>query len=88
MLERMVENYGIPVSLYADRHTIFQSPNKDKAEFDSSISVNDTQLGRALKELGVELIPARSPQAKGRIERLWNTLQSRLPVEFALNNIT
>lgn len=88
MLERMVENYGIPVSLYADRHTIFQSPNKDKAEFDSSISVNDTQLGRALKELGVELIPARSPQAKGRIERLWNTLQSRLPVEFALHNIT
>lgn len=88
MLERMIKNYGIPVSLYADKHTIFQSPNKDKAEFDSSIHVNDTQLGRALKELGIELIPARSPQAKGRIERLWETLQSRLPVEFMLNNIT
>lgn len=88
MTERMIENYGIPVSLYADRHTIFQSPNKDKAEFDSSLHVNDTQFGRALKELGIELIPARSPQAKGRVERLWGTLQSRLPVEFSLNNIT
>ena len=88
MTRRMIENYGIPVSLYADRHTIFQSPNKEKAEFDSSIKANDTQFGRALNELGIELIPARSPQAKGRIERLWGTLQSRLPVEFSLNNIT
>lgn len=88
MARRMIENYGIPVSLYADRHTIFQSPNKEKAEFDSSLNANDTQFGRSLKELGIQLIPARSPQAKGRIERLWGTLQSRLPVEFSLNRIS
>ena len=88
MLRRTIENYGVPVSLYADRHTIFQSPNKSKAEIDSSVKVNDTQFGRSLKELGVELIGARSPQAKGRIERLWQTLQSRLPVEFAIEDIT
>jgi len=88
MLERTICNYGIPISLYADRHTIFQSPNKDKAVWDPSLTINDTQLGRCLKELVIQLIPARSPQAKGRIERLWGTLQSRLPVEFAIRNIT
>lgn len=88
MLRRTIRNYGIPMSLYADRHTIFQSPNKEKAIIDPSIKVNDTQLGRCLRELSVELIPARSPQAKGRIERLWGTLQSRLPVEFSIRGIS
>lgn len=87
MLKMIIENFGIPVSLYADRHTIFRSPNADKADVDSNLSVNDTQFGRALKELGIGLIPARSPQAKGRIERCWQTLQSRLPVEFAMRGI-
>lgn len=87
MMRRTIENFGCPVSLYADRHTIFQSPNKEKAVIDPSIAVNDTQFGRALKELSIELIPARSPQAKGRVERLWETLQSRLPVEFAMRDI-
>jgi transposase len=87
MMRRTIQNYGVPVSLYADRHTIFQSPNKDKAILDPKLKVNDTQFGRCLKELDVNLIPARSPQAKGRIERLWGTLQSRLPVEFSLRDI-
>lgn len=88
MLRRTIHNYGIPLSLYADRHTIFQSPNKARAIIDPSIKVNDTQFGRCLRELSVELIPARSPQAKGRIERLWETLQSRLPVEFSIRGIS
>ena len=88
MFQRAFHGFGIPVSVYADRHTIFQSPNTKKAEIDASIPVNDTQLGRALKELGITLIAARSPQAKGRIERLWNTLQDRLKVEFEINKIT
>lgn len=88
MLRRTIENYGVPCSIYADRHTIFQSPNAGKAEFEQSLTINDTQFGRALKELSIDLIAARSPQAKGRVERLWQTLQSRLPVEFALNNIS
>lgn len=41
-----------------------------------------------MKELGIAIITARSPQAKGRVERLWNTLQSRLPVEFKIAGIT
>lgn len=88
MLRSTIHNYGIPMSLYADRHTIFQSPTKEKAIIDPSIKVNDTQFGRCLRELSVELIPARSPQAKGRIERLWKTLQSRLPVEFSIRGIS
>jgi transposase len=88
MLGISIRNFGIPCSIYADRHTIFQSPNKSKAEIDSSSPVNDTQFGRALAELGIGLIAARSPQAKGRVERLWQTLQSRLPVEFAVRGIT
>lgn len=87
MLRATIENFGCPISLYADRHTIFQSPNKGKAIIDPSLPISDTQFGRALKELSIELIPARSPQAKGRVERLWQTLQSRLPVEFALQDI-
>lgn len=88
MLRRTIQNYGVPCSLYADRHTIFQSQTKGWAETDPKVKINDTQLGRALKELGIELIAARSPQAKGRIERVWETLQSRLPIEFALKGIT
>ena len=88
MLRRTISNYGIPQSLYADRHTIFQSPNRGKEDIDPSVPINDTQFGRCLNELSVQLIAARSPQAKGRVERLWQTLQSRLPVEFAIRGIT
>ena len=84
---RTLGNFGIPASVYADRHTIFQSPNMKRHEIDPSVPINDTQFGRCLKELGITLIPARSPQAKGRVERLWGTLQSRLPVEFAIHKI-
>lgn len=47
-----------------------------------------TQFGRIVEELGVEMFAASSPQAKGRIERLWETLQSRLVTEFRINTIT
>ena len=90
MLRNTVKNFGIPLSIYADRHTIFRSPKADKLtreEILDGVSINDTQFGRCLNELNIQLIPARSPQAKGRIERLWKTLQSRLPIEFMFNNI-
>ena len=90
VVRRMIGIYGLPDSIYADRHTIFRSPNKDKAKaLDAlpGIKANETQFGRALAELGIQIIAARSPQAKGRIERLWETLQSRLPVEFAIRGI-
>lgn len=86
----MLENFGIPVSIYSDRHAIFLSTKAGKLSIEEQLEgkvCNDTQFGRAMKELGITIITARSPQAKGRIERLWNTLQSRLPVEFKLANI-
>jgi transposase len=90
VMRRMVDVYGIPEAVYADRHTIFRSPNADKAraiDAPPGIKVNETQFGRAMSELRIQVIAARSPQAKGRIERLWKTLQSRLPVEFTIHDI-
>ena len=69
---------GIPGAIYADRHTIFQSPIKAMVEQELAEEQPRSQLGRLMDELGIELIAARSPQAKGRIERLWGTLQDRL----------
>jgi transposase len=79
-------NYGTPLSMYSDKHTIFRSPLTEK-KAEMGLEANLTQYGRALDELGVNIIYAHSAQAKGRIERLWDTLQSRLPVEFRLRNI-
>jgi transposase len=90
-LRSVISNYGIPVSIYTDRHTIFRSPKADKLTIEEQLAgktVRNTQFGRAMKELGITMIPARSPQAKGRIERLWNTLQSRLPIEFKIADIS
>jgi transposase len=84
-------NYGVPASIYADRHSIFRSPKADKLSIEEQLAgkvVNDTQFQRAMRELGITIIPARSAQAKGRVERLWDTLQSRLPVEFKIAGIT
>ena len=91
VMRSVIHNNGIPISIYADRHTIFLSPKDGKLTIDeqlAGVQVNDTQFGRALKQLGITLIKARSAQAKGRVERLWETLQSRLPIEFALENIS
>ena len=90
IMRRMINVYGIPDSIYADRHTIFRSPVEDKAKKTDTAAgtkVHETQLGRAMSELGIQIIAARSPQAKGRIERLWETLQSRLPVEFEVHGV-
>lgn len=89
--KQLIQNHGIPACIYTDRHTIFRSPNASKVSIEEQLDgkiINDTQFGRAMKELGIAIITARSPQAKGRVERLWNTLQSRLPVEFKIAGIT
>lgn len=82
--------YGVPQSVYSDKHTIFRSPKAGKLTIEEEIQgkrVNLTQFGRAMHELGVDIIYANSPEAKGRVERMWQTLQSRLPVEFAKRGI-
>ena len=68
VMRQTIEHNGIPVSVYADLHSIFRSPNAGKLTVEEQLegkAVNDTQFGRAMKELGVTLIGARSPQAKG-----------------------
>jgi len=90
VIRQIVKGYGIPISLYCDRHTIFVSPNDGKLSIEEQLegkTVNLTQFGRAMEELGINIIKAHSPQAKGRIEKLWDTLQSRLPVEFKIRGI-
>lgn len=83
-------DFGVPQTIYSDNHTIFRSPKTGKLTVEELIAgrtVHLTQFGRAMHELGVDIIFAKTPQAKGRIERLWATLQSRLPVEFAKRGI-
>lgn len=90
MMRQCCLDFGIPQSIYSDRHTIFRSPKTGQLTVEELISgktVNLTQFGRSMHELGVDMIFANTPQAKGRIERLWVTLQSRLPVEFAKRGI-
>jgi transposase len=74
--------HGVPQAVYADRHTIFQSPVKVTLEQEIAGQVPRSQFGRLMDELEIELIQARSPQAKGRIERLFGTLQDRLVKEL------
>ena len=87
IMRQTVLGFGVPLSAYSDKHTIFRSPLTEK-KIEAGEEFNLTQFGRALDELGINLIHAHSPQAKGRVERLWETLQSRLPVEFKLRGIT
>src|SRR5271165_3612842 len=81
----MVTTHGVPLSVYRDRHSIFQrnDPHWTVAEQLAGKQC-PTQLGRALEELGIQQIPAYSPQAKGRIERAWRTCQDRLVSELRL----
>ncbi|NSW92884.1 MAG: ISNCY family transposase [Firmicutes bacterium] len=65
---QMLINYGIPVSIYCDRHAIFLSTKASKLTIEDQLEgkiCNDTQFGRAIRELGITIISARSPQAKG-----------------------
>ena len=88
LLQTLVQTCGIPVALYMDCHGIFR--RNDAAwtvEEELRGRQDPTQVGRALAALGIEAIYALSPQAKGRIERLWGTLQDRLVAELRLAGI-
>lgn len=69
MMRLILNKYGLPMALYSDRHSIFHSPKEG----------NITQFGMMMEDLGIELIGANSPQAKGRVERYNGTVQRRLP---------
>ena len=73
--------YGIPLAFYSDRHSIFAPVNAEDNEGDG------TQFQRVCGLLGIESILALTPQAKGRVERLNQTLQGRWPKEFKLRGV-
>jgi len=89
LLAGILRRRGIPQAFYTDRGTAFvvnvSEVRRDLAHAEGRTLI--TQFGRALKDLGIEWIPANSPQAKGRIERLWGTFQDRLRNELKIEKI-
>jgi hypothetical protein len=86
LMRSIVQRKGIPLALYSDRHSVF-THRLEKHEEDEAKPTGykrRTQFGRALKELGIRAIFARSPQAKGRVERVAGTFQDRLVAELRL----
>lgn len=88
LLRSVAQHYGLPMAIYHDRHTILRSPKQPTLEEQLAGQPPMSQLQRVMAELGIESIAALSPQAKGRIERLWGTLQDRLTKELRLAGIT
>jgi transposase len=88
LLRSIAQHYGLPMSIYHDRHTILRSPKRATLEEQLAGQPPMSQIQRVMAELGIESIPAYSPQAKGRIERLWGSLQDRLTKELRLAHST
>ncbi len=89
LLRRIVKQYGIPVSIYQDCHGALHRNDDDwTLEEELAGKQEPTQVGWALQAFGIHPIFALSPQAKGRIERLFGTLQDRLGAELRLGGIT
>jgi len=85
--KRYMKKHGLPMSVYLDKHTTYKSTGKASIEEQLNGTEALSEFERALKELGVEVIHANSPQAKGRIERLFRTFQDRLIKEMRLRGI-
>lgn len=81
LIGKHVLRYGIPLAFYSDRHSIFKAVNPNDKQR------SETQFQRVCSLLGIESILALTPQAKGRVERLNQTLQGRWPKEFKLRGI-
>jgi hypothetical protein len=78
-----LQRHGKPIAFYSDKHSIFRVNSKDAMGGEGV-----TQFGRALSELNIDIICANSPQAKGRVERAFSTLQDRLVKELRLAGIS
>jgi len=90
VMRETVRRKGVPLAVYSDRHGIFFKTRDRELSLEEQFDGrhHPTQFGRLLEELGVQLILARSPQAKGRVERLWGTFQDRLTSELRLAGAT
>ena len=80
LIKTYIEQHGKPIALYVDKFSVFKATNPGKND-------DRTQFSRAMEELGIEIICANSPQAKGRVERANRTLQDRLVKELRLHAI-
>jgi hypothetical protein len=91
VLDRMIRTFGVPGILYSDAHTIFFSPKSGKLSIEEQLNgctAALTQFGKALDILNILPLKASSAQAKGRVERLWGTLQHRLVVDMRLAGVS
>jgi transposase len=88
LLQRLAAGVGLPVSLYGDRLGVFVRNDAHwSLEEELEGAQHPTHFGQVLRDLGIGYITAHSPQAKGRIERLWGTLQDRLVAELAVHGL-
>lgn len=88
---QMLTNFGVPRIVYPDKYSVFFPVKSQKLTVEEELEGKKsptTQYMRIMIALGINMFPASSSQAKGRIERLWQTLQDRLITEFKLHNIT
>lgn len=86
--EHYLKTHGKPISLYVDKHSTFKINRQATIEEELKDFLPQSQFGRAMEDLRIELIFAHSPQAKGRVERLFETLQDRLVKEMRLEGIS
>jgi transposase len=84
LMGEVISTHGVPLSLYADRHSIFHTTREPTIIEQLKDVVPLTQFGRAMEELGISVMKAWTPQAKGRIERQWGVFQDRLVVDLRL----
>ncbi|MBW9174067.1 ISNCY family transposase [Clostridium estertheticum] len=84
VLEQILKTYGIPYMFYTDRRTVFEYKQKKSPSIEEDTF---TQFGYACKQLGIDIKTSSVPQAKGRVERMFQTLQSRLPIELRLAGV-
>lgn len=84
LMRQVFSSHGLPLSLYSDRHSIFHTQREPTIVEQLKDIQPLTQFGRAMDELGIRILKAWTPQAKGRIERQWGVFQDRLVVELRL----
>jgi len=85
VLQQILSSYGIPYQFFTDKRTVFEYKKKCETSVENDTF---TQFGYACKQLGIDIQTSSVAQAKGRVERMFNTLQSRLPVELRLANVS
>lgn len=85
VLHQILSNYGIPYQFFTDNRTVFEYKKKNETAVEKDTF---TQFGYACKQLGIDIRTSSVAQAKGRVERMFGTLQSRLPIELRLTNVS